>query len=414
MARRKPELAVQSTRLLSERGSTRATAYSGTNKIVTRDGRTHVAWLDSISDTMVATYHRSTDSWSGPVKVGNGTDNHGGPALTCDSEGRLHIFFGPHGEAPFLHYRSAKPNDASQWDKLAGVGANATYPSAVCDDEDTLHMIYRRCEQSREPPFSLIYQQKPRGAGWSAPLILAKAPDDWNGYTCYHHALTIATDNALHIAFNIYYDGRAQAAGHMMSQDRGKTWILADGSPLSLPVKIESNAFFKRTEGALTINNVVCDSKGHPWVSLSLVESDSALRIYHHDGSTWCSLEPDALLSSEVTPGKLDGSGVLSIGQNDRLYLITRMEGHVILLHADSQAEPFHLTPLFPPDDVLPHAGLTLERPTGHHAVEVPFALFSTGEKGPDCFGRGIFHKVVAMQLRASENGVGAAKPLDG
>jgi len=87
MREHKEKLRVNSTRLLSNRGSTRATRYSGTNKIVTRDGKTHIAWLDSISDTMIATYDRIRGLWTHPVTVGSGYDNHGGPALTCDSMG---------------------------------------------------------------------------------------------------------------------------------------------------------------------------------------------------------------------------------------------------------------------------------------------------------------------------------------
>jgi len=59
-------------------------------------------------------------------------------------------------------------------------------------------------ERPRQP-FALLYQQKKKGGGWSVPVALAKVPDDWNGYTHYHNALTIAKDNTLHIAYNIYY-----------------------------------------------------------------------------------------------------------------------------------------------------------------------------------------------------------------
>ena len=53
-------LEIAQAKRLSEHGSTRATRYSGTNKIVTIGGKTHVAWLDSISHTMVATYDHAS------------------------------------------------------------------------------------------------------------------------------------------------------------------------------------------------------------------------------------------------------------------------------------------------------------------------------------------------------------------
>ena len=46
---REPGLRVASVKLLSEKGSTRSTRYSTANKIVTVGGKTHVAWLDSVS-----------------------------------------------------------------------------------------------------------------------------------------------------------------------------------------------------------------------------------------------------------------------------------------------------------------------------------------------------------------------------
>ena len=100
-----------------------------------------------------------------------------------------------------------------------------------------------------------------------------------------------------------------------------------------------------------------------------------------------------------VASEDMDNSGVLTVSQEDHLYLLTRVKGDVALLDAGSQKNDFRVVRIFPQDDAFPHVGLTLERPTGHHAVDVPFGLFSTGEKGTDCFGEGIFHKVYAVQL---------------
>jgi hypothetical protein len=107
---------------------------------------------------------------------------------------------------------------------------------------------------------------------------------------------------------------------------------------------------------------------------------------------------------------KLSGGGSLSIDSQDRTYValtlgshvIGGIEGDVILLYSSDRGRSFRCLEVFPPDPRLPHTGLSLERPTGHHAVETPWLLFSTGEKGPDCFGKGIFHKVRAVQFRTS------------
>ena len=85
--------------LLSGSGSGRATAYAKTNKIITAAGRTHVGWLDSTDDGFairIRTWTRDTDRWSPTYTLGTASDNHGGPALAIDSEGFLHVVYGPH------------------------------------------------------------------------------------------------------------------------------------------------------------------------------------------------------------------------------------------------------------------------------------------------------------------------------
>jgi len=411
------ETAIEMARatLLSDRGSTRATRYAGTNKIVTIDGKTHVSWLDSVSDTMIATYDGASGRWGQPVKVGSGTDNHGGAALTCDSQGYLHIIFGPHGDVPFQHCRSARPNDAKEWIKKKGFGHHPTYPSAVCDNEDTLHVIYRG---GLKQPLKLIYQQRPKDGVWSKPRALAQAPARWKGYTHYHASITIAADQALHVAYNIYYNGAARHAGHMMSRDRGAVWKLADGSPLDLPVTVESDAFFARTDEAFKVTNIVCDSKGLPWISLADGRSKAGPTIYHHDGKAWRSFCPGRLTPSGISLDELGFQGSLTIDSQDKVYVALTQgtcvtggtKGSVILLYSADRGERFRALDVFPPDLRLPHIGVSLERPTGHHSVKAPWLLFSTGEKGPDCLGKGIYHKVRAVQFRALSGGAPARR----
>ena len=380
-------LAVASTKLLSEHGSTRSTRYAVSNKIVTLDGKTHVAWLDSISQTMIATYDHATDTWGDAVKVGDGKDNHGGPALTCDGEGHLHIVFGPHG-GPFQHCRSAKPNDASEWVKRPNFGDNGTYPSLVCDRDDTLHIIYR----GGSSPCKLLYQQRPKDGEWSTPRVLAD-PDMKPGYTHYHSALTIAPDDTLHVSFDIYRFGAAKGAGHMMSRDRGETWTLADGSPLDLPVMPASEVFFRRTEDALKTVAIVCDAQGHPWITVTPSE------LWHHDGETWHCIEPGKRVSPPIDLAQLGAWGPPSMDAQGRVYVTATLAGDVVLFYSEDRGASFRVVNVFPRDEKLPHTGLSIERPTGHNSVGVPWLLFATGEKGPDCYGEGIYQFVRALRL---------------
>ncbi len=112
--------------LLSQHGSGRASAYAEANKIVTFQDRTHVAWLDSVADGFrirIRTLDRPSNQWSRTYTIGEAYDNHGGPALTVDSKGFLHVVYYPH-QHPFRYRKSKRPNDASEWEEEIGFRPN--------------------------------------------------------------------------------------------------------------------------------------------------------------------------------------------------------------------------------------------------------------------------------------------------
>ncbi len=374
-------------KLISERGSTRATRYAVSNKIVTVGEKTHIAWLDSVSETMIVTFDHATGQWSGPVRVGTGKDNHGGPALLADSKGSLHIIFGPHG-GPFQHAASARPNDPGEWVKQPDFGADGTYPSAVFDAEDTLHIIYRGGEGGAK---RLVYQRKPAGQPWSDVVELAAAPIK-TGYTHYHSSLTIGPDQSLHVSYDIYFNGSAQCAGHLMSRDAGGTWTLADGSSVSLPVTPDQDAFFKRSDASLGVYNLVCDRDGKPWISANHLE------LWHHDGAQWRTVRP--ALTAGITE-KEEGSagGAISINNEGNLHWFGSIAGKLWLLRSVDGGETFARMHVADPEPDRPLMGPNIERFTGHNRVKTPWLLYSAGVKGPDCYGHGLFHKVFAAQL---------------
>lgn len=388
-------------KLLSNRGSTRATRYSSANKIVTIGKKTHIAWLDSVSRTMIASFDRENGKWSRAVHVGDGQDNHGGPALTCDSRGYLHIVFGPHVSVPFQHYRSAKPNDATQWIPQEKFGSHPTYPSLICDARDTLHIIYRGGPKPKQP-LKLIYQRKPRNGEWSKPIVLAKCPDDWRGYTHYHSSLTIDQNGSLHIAFNLYFNGRARHAGYLKSNDRGRTWRRADGKSAALPVTTASKAIFLRSKKPMKVTNVVCDRSGVAWITIS---RQGEYSIHRYVGGQWRMLIVNNHLSAKQRKADLYW-GTAGIADDGRLFVPVvvgkGVRGGVIgdlwLLVSKDRESRFTRLRVAAPDPKQPHTGLSLERFTGHNPVATPWLLFSTGPKGPDNFGRGLYHRVHAVK----------------
>ena len=73
--------------LLSSSGSCRATAYIESNKVISYQGKTHVAWLDTTGAgfrVKMRSLDQASGEWSDEVTIGESIDNHGGPALTID------------------------------------------------------------------------------------------------------------------------------------------------------------------------------------------------------------------------------------------------------------------------------------------------------------------------------------------
>ena len=136
---------------LSRQGCGRASGYAEANKIVTAKNRTHVAWIDSAPEgfrVRVATLNRTTGKWSPTYTVGQAKDNHGGPALTIDSDGYLHNAYFPHHD-PFRYRRSKRPHDASEWEEEIQFGERLTYPTMICGADTTLYFTARRSFSDR-------------------------------------------------------------------------------------------------------------------------------------------------------------------------------------------------------------------------------------------------------------------------
>ena len=132
--------------LLSAHGCGRATAYPQENKIVTLDDRVHVAWLDSVADgfrVRIRTLDRASGTWSATHTIGEAYDNHGGPALVCDSQGYLHVAYYPHHHA-IRYRRSLRPNDASAWTDEELIGDGYSYPKLAVGRDDELLLSCRR------------------------------------------------------------------------------------------------------------------------------------------------------------------------------------------------------------------------------------------------------------------------------
>jgi len=381
---------------LSARGSTRGTAYAMSNKIVTANGKTFVAWLDHVADVQIRTYDVATDTWADTVLVGKGVDNHSGPALTMDSDGYLHIVFGPH-HGPFQYRRSVRPHDATEWEPVERFGVKGTYPSLVCGPDDTLHCTYRG---GPKPPPRLMYQRRPKGAAWTEPREIVN-PGVPRGYTQYGNPLAIAQDNTLHLAFHIYdvHPAGGKSAGYLCSRDGGSLWETADGRKLEMPVTPSSPCFIEQGRSLdMRVSNVALDPDGRPYViAVHLRTKPKSAKLWRHDGQAWQSAELLPAVQARFPGKEIAWAGTLTFDGQGRLYIATVIQqppggwGHpsqdVVLLASDNRGETFDVLPVSVSDPKLPCWLPSIERPFGPKPIGIPSLVYTHGGPGVGCTG---------------------------
>ena len=224
--------------LLSREGSGRATGYAEANKIVTVGHRTHLAWLDSPKTgfkVRLRTLDHHRGEWSPVYEIGKAHDNHGGPALTCDQEGYLHLVYFPHHHS-MRYRRSTRPNDASAWTEEIRFGENLTYPTLLCGADGTLWCSARRSHRTR--PWEIELWKREPGRDWARVGSILKAR--FNGYAHFQESLAWGPDHrTLHLGCRIHEKsdadayGRIQTVGYLKSDDFGHSWTHFDGTPVS-------------------------------------------------------------------------------------------------------------------------------------------------------------------------------------
>jgi len=273
--------------LLSSKGSDRATGYNLSNKIIRHDGRLYTAWLDAppvekgLAIIRLGVCDGRTGALQNIVTLGHGVDNHCGPALAVDHDGRMHTVIGGH-HTPFQYRYSDNPADEASWSEPESMGPRNTYPSLVADGQGTLHMVHREgalydsnLPADRQKPYEFWYRRKKAGRPWEAPVAITTSPTA--GYCHFMQSLSVGPAGALHLFFQHHYtDGdlpnhmRGRMGVYLRSDDGGDTWF-NEGKRCELPLPIEASIpFFDCPQRGLRINNHVVDSEDRPWVFSSI------------------------------------------------------------------------------------------------------------------------------------------------
>lgn len=393
--------------LLSNEGSGRATAYIESPKIITYQGKTHLGWLDTPTEgfrVRVKTYDHATKTWSEAVDLGDAASNHGGPAMTIDAEGYLHVIYFSHHN-PFRYRRTVRPNDTSEWTEYTEVGYNLTYPALVCAADGTLILTARRSYDDR--PWELEMWTKPPGGEWAYRHSLLKSR--FNDYTQFAASLAWSPDHrTLHLSSRIYEAPGDDAmisittAGYLASDDGGMTWRKSNGESVEVPATAETWDSFAagRTVHQRTLNagSMAVDPSGQPLLVYGTkVGRNGHAFLARPDGEGgWDHLLLNAFLPEAYRDWDLFMHGGISVGADGNPMIVgtimqLRPDVHewgeitteIVIFTSDDVGQSFTAQILDDPNPDSPRWMPNLERPTGFNEMpDRPTFIYTDGVRG--------------------------------
>lgn len=403
--------------VLTERGSGRATAYQEQSKIITFGEKTHVVWLDAEATGFKVrgrTLDRVTGQWSPIVSIGEAQDNHGGPTLTVDSKGYLHVVYYPH-HAPCRYRRSTRPNDLSEWEPEIQFGEGLTYPSMICSPDDTLILTARHGYYLPGGDGAVRIDQelwkKPANGQWRRESILMTSRVQ--GYAQMPAALAWGKDGrTIHLSTRIYEKSPAgverQSVAYMVSGDAGVTWAKSDGTLVSLPATADNMDVIASDVSGLhpsfASGPVGVDAQGNPHVLYSAAIGKTT-RLYLATpvvGLGWTRRDLSAYLPEEIRGWNvtLGMGGALTFSETGRATIVAvavnvpieertplKEWGHpsceIVRLWSDDGLRTFQSEILAPKNTEQTHWLPNLEHPTGHNRVpKEPGIIYTVGGAG--------------------------------
>jgi hypothetical protein len=316
--------------LISTTGSDRATGYNMSNKIIRTTDTLFTGWLDAPSqpgDTVkirLGIHDPESGDLESTQTLGEGIDNHCGPALAMDPTDRMHAIVGHH-HGPFLYRWSDNPVDPDSWSDPDPLGPADTYPSLTIDAEGTLHLAHR----VKADRWQLWYRRKKQGQNWEPPVPLAISPTP--GYNHYMMSLTVGPTGNLHLVFQFHFaetgnaaDCKGRAAVYLRSLDGGDTWLDDTDQQPTLPVTLETmNAIRYVPDGgddrhAVRVANHVVDGQDRAWFFASIQDAGGGI-MYRRDSDGWKEFDLGKMTGGLNVEGGRSSS--LSRGPTGRLHL---------------------------------------------------------------------------------------------
>lgn len=186
---------------------------------------------------MVGCYDHTTGKVCKPTVVYDkqGVDDpHDNPALLIDKEGYLWVYVAGRGnQRPGFIYKSTKPYDTSKFEST-GFKDIMAYPQPRLVEGKGHFLFFTRYDGVRR----LFFRTSPDGIHWDDYQQIASIIPEGETKSG-HYQITGQYGNKLVTTFNRHKDGDCDTRTNMyylQTVDFGKTWTLADGTPVSLPI----------------------------------------------------------------------------------------------------------------------------------------------------------------------------------
>jgi len=406
------------TFVLSESGSTRATAYNWGNKSVRRGRYTHAVWLDAVATVCGRTYDHDAGAWGPTHCLGEGADNHANPSITMDRDGHVRMTWGPHGwwsdwnQGRVKWAKTSAPDRLDQWEPEHSFGYNATAASIIHSPRGVDMVV---CRGGESPASLMFHRQRELGGFTSARELMRQEIQPQ--YTHSYGHVACGRSGVVYAGAHFYNVGggdnapvtgdqkrmRSYGAALLMSKDRCQVWTDLAGQPVDTPTLYDHRIAVPPMDEDVRLDSVALDSADLPWC----LTQSQGLRGREVWVSQWT---PQGWSVHDVADQLPDGwtsvDGVMTVDAHDHIHLaLTALPTHepeiAALAEGGSWGHPrcevFHLCSkddgatwtaemVSDGDPTVANWLPTLPRFGPFHPVEPPFLLLWTkGEPGQGC-----------------------------
>lgn len=194
-------------------------------------------------------------------------DPHDNAALSMDEAGRLWVFVsGRSTKRPGIIYRSTRPYDIGAFEPVRS--DTFAYPQPWWVEDNGFVLLFTKYTNGRE----LYWTTSPDGTTWQEAQKLVRGG---------HYQMSNQSGARVITAFNVHVPpGNVDARSNLyflQTDDRGRTWRTADGTPVTPPLApVDNPALVRdyRSENRLVyLKDIQFDRDGYP-VLLYITSSD--------------------------------------------------------------------------------------------------------------------------------------------